>query len=269
MVWSGINLISHAQYQGQNEEEVRLLGNLLNWLTRESQTLEGGLAVVSREHPDKIDISLALPSESNNWPLWREAYYPRWHAELTDSDGGGEVPICSAGPGFMLMPLDTDQDLATVSLEWKPSVVESGAVLATVFGVLFLGAHVVDGLILKGNSLTWLKIAVLTRIPTPFLGDGVNEDWARRKRMELERGEPIQGPIQYKATEAIPWLREKDTIAVNENGEGASDNREQAEKPPQNVNEEELLESWLNSTGHVQDEWAARLLDDQEKIGDR
>ena len=265
VVWSGMNLVSHAQYLGKNEEEIRLLGNLFGWLVASDQAIREEMVVIGRDHPDKIDFSLSLNNDSNSWLLWREAYYPRWNAELVDSNGAREIPVYSAGPGLMLMPLETNQEFAAASLEWKPSLFESSAYLASGFGLLFLGALVLDGLILKGEGLSWLKIAVLTRTPRPYLGDGDNEEWARRKRKELDTGEELHGPMHYEANDAIPWLRDEQTPVTEQIDEETAEVTETGNGAGSDANQEELLESWLKNTGHEDDDWAKRLLDDKEK----
>ena len=265
VVWSGMNLVSHAQYLGKNEEEIDLLGNLIGWLIANERASGEESVVVDRDHPDKIDFSLSLTNDSRSWLLWREAYYPRWQAELIDSNDAREIPVYSAGPGLMLMPLETNQDFASVSLQWKPSLLESAAILGTVVGLLFLGANIVDGLLLRGDGLSWLKIAVLTRTPWPFLGDGDNEDWARRKRRELETGEELRSPMHYKATDAIPWLRDQEPPVSDEIGDESKEVAETGNGAHGDRDQEELLESWLKSTGHEEDDWANRLLDEKEK----
>ena len=160
---------------------------------------------------------------------------------------------------------ETDQEFASVSLNWKPSLFETAAILGTLAGLLFLGAHIVDGLLLKGDGLNWLKIAVLTRIPRPYLGDGDNAEWARRKRKELETGEELRGPMHYEATDAIPWLREAEPPIPDELGEKSNELAEAGNGSSADPNQKELLDSWLKSTGHQEDDWAKRIARRQGK----
>ena len=66
VVWSGMNLVSHAQYLGRTEEEINLLENLIGWLIASAQANGDELVDINRDHPDKIDFSLSLTDDGRS-----------------------------------------------------------------------------------------------------------------------------------------------------------------------------------------------------------
>ena len=208
VAWSGMNLISHMiAYDSQ--EEALLLHNLLDWLAEGKGFIETDSPTVARDHPDQVWFSVTTQPAEVTWLYWREAFYPNWHAYLTDGAGEREVPIYRAGPGFMLMPLDAKDPQVSVNLRWELPLVEKAGILASLLGLLFLAGLVADGLFLQGNGFTWVKIALVTIVPRPFLGEGSNREWAERKRAELEAGKlSPDTPPHLIPSQAISWWRE-------------------------------------------------------------
>ena len=268
VVWSGMNLMAHADYGGRNDEELQLLRNLLDWLTQDASLNESADVVVNRSNPDSVTFDIQAVPGQTTWLYWREAVYPNWHAYILDGDGREEIPIFRAGPGFMLMPVKSNSELASVELIWELPWEEKLAVFLSAAGLLFIAAHAVDGLILGGNGLTWFKIAILTKIPRPFLGHGDGEAWARRKRKELEREETAQGPKTYEPSEAVAWFREETLKSADGTGADHLGNTSMEVAGLTEPDEAELLDSWMKKTGHQDDEWARKLFDDKEKSGE-
>ena len=268
VVWSGMNLLSHV-IAYDNPEEQLLLNRLLNWLggdREDSQELE---AVVERSHPDRVDFSASSLQGDRPWLYWREAWYPNWHAKLTEGETITEVPIFRAGPGFMLMPLGLGGGQTSIALEWELSGLERLSWYVSGLGIVVALAFIVDGLFLRGNGLTWMKIAVLMRIPRPFLGDGHNNDWAERKRAEIVSGAAGLGP-SANGEESAESQDEKVPAGSEIAGQrieqhhGSDDAR--ADDPDVNYDDEAaLLESWLDSTQHSDDRWAAKLLGNRDQ----
>jgi hypothetical protein len=208
VVWSGMNLLGHARYGETNEEELLFLGNLVRWLTGGRPSLELAAPVIRRDNPDNLTLAFAPVPGDVTWLYWREAFYPDWHAFLTDGTGEREVPIYRGGPGFMLMPIEAAAEAATVQLRWVPSSAERIAVGLSGIGLLLLVALALDGLFLQGNGFTWLKIALIMRTPKPFLGEGSNREWAEQKRAELESGQlSSDTPPHLIPSQAISWWR--------------------------------------------------------------
>lgn len=259
VVWSGMNLIAHALYLGNNPEELQLLHNLIAWLTGPAGQGEDYSTVLQREHPDRAQVTIQSPSSQSLWLYWREAHYQDWHASVLGDDSRRDLPVYKAGPGFMIVPISSETANPTVLFRWEPSLAEKTAIIPSVIGLGLLLALTLDGLLLNGTGLTWLKIAVLTRTPKPFLGEGSNKEWAERKRRELTEGELAPGPRIYQPSEAIPWMRTEAEIAPEASGP-ANSNGQDPDVPETIEEHEKLLESWLAETGHSEDAWAERLL---------
>ena len=266
VVWSGMNLIAHATYQGWNYEEMELLSNLLAWLLQGKETAEFQTEVLPRGHPDQVQVALSAFPGGTAWLYWREAYYPDWHAYIEDDQGARELPIYRAGPGFTAMPLETNSESARITLRWESSIVERASAGLSVLGVVMICALIVDGLFIGGNGLTWLKIAFLTRVPRPFLGEGSNKEWAERKRREIHAGALAAKPHVYEPSEAIPWFPTKGQstdigdIALGEDGKREEPSGEAGVAAIDSEAQRRLLESWLGNTGHSEDGWAQKLL---------
>jgi hypothetical protein len=159
----------------------------------------------------------------------------------------------------MLMPIDPGAGEVMLELRWEPRPVEKAAYVVSLVGAWLFFGLILDGSLLAGNGLTWLKIAILTRIPRPYLGEGSNKDWAERKRRELTEGELAPGPRTYQPSEALPWMRAEAEIAPEASGP-VNSNGQDPEVPETIEEHEKLLESWLAETGHSEDAWAERLL---------
>jgi hypothetical protein len=262
VVWSGMNLLSHIVAY-QNDEEATLLRNMLSWLEHDKQGSELGASVAVRENPDTVEmVSEAAPGDVT-WLYWREAYYPDWHAYLKDDSGEREVPVYRAGPGFMLMPVQTSSEIVSLRLTWELSPLERLAVLPSALGLLFVGALLLDGLFLDGNGFTWLRIALTMRMPSPILDEEANLEMAEAQKAELERrrrglhfgrrhatrtGRPAERRAQVDALPETPapvvtWSTGDPTLEERLDGD-----------------QQALLQSWLESTGHDEDAWASRLI---------
>jgi hypothetical protein len=208
VVWSGMNLLGHARYGDTNHEELLFLGNLVRWLTGGRPSQELPAPVIRRDYPDAVNLAFTPVPGDVTWLYWREAFYPNWHAFLSDGTSEREVPIYRGGPGFMLMPIESAAPSATVQLRWVPSTAERIAVGLSGLGLLLLVALTLDGLFLQGNGFTWLKIALIMRTPRPFLGEGSNREWAEQKRAELESGHfTSDTPPQLVPSQAISWWK--------------------------------------------------------------
>ena len=253
VVWSGMNLIGHIRYGETSEAEIALLRNLLRWLTTGGELPVLALPSIERDNPDQVKMTFGTEPGDITWLYWREAYHPNWHAYLAD---GREVPIFRGGPGFMLMPVETGSEQASISLNWEPSVAERAAMIPTVAGFVLLSALLIDGLVLGGNGFTWLKLLLSMRTPRPFLGEGSNLEWAERKRAEIEVGLAASPTRKLSPGEALPWMR-RETSEANQGALLPIDQVEMDEALPQ---EEELLRAWLEA-GHEHNAWVGRMLE--------
>jgi len=245
VVWSGMNLITHALYLGESEAELHLLHNIINWLLKGKEGESLQRPVVERDTPDHIIFSLEAAPSDDTWLYWREAYYPNWHAYLYDEAGEREIPIYRGGPGFMLMPIETSSDEVAVTLRWEPSFIESASIVASILGVIFLIGIAIDGLFLDGQGLTWVKIAFTMRLPKPFL-DAEMHQGVQEKPQHMAHLSP--GVKQDVAESGKPTI---DPIVL----ENELDDDEEA-----------LLKSWLDDKNNEDDPWVSKMLDpDQRK----
>jgi hypothetical protein len=245
VVWSGMNLVSHARYLGNNEEELKLVHNLVSWLTEEKRGSDLTPPLVKRDHPDLVNFTLDTTPNDITWLYWREAYYPNWHAYLYDEEGEREVPIYRGGPGFMLMPIETSSEEVSVTLRWESSFIESASIVVSIFGVLFLIGIAIDGLVLGGQGLTWIKIAFTTRLPRPFLDEKTHRG-AHKK------------PLKVK--DILPTTDEDDHAGGGKTFDATSF------EARLNDEEEALMKSWLENKDDEEDPWVNKMLDpDQRK----
>lgn len=262
VVWSGMNFVAHLVAY-ENEEEQRLLNNLLRWLGRGQD--EGDLETVEviRNHPDRVDFSVATAADDVTWLYWREAYYPNWQAYVEDGTGNHEIPIYRAGPGFMLMPIETPSGNVSVKLVWELSVFEQAAILASALGFLFVGALLLDGTLLGGNGFTWLKIAIVLRVPSPFLGKGASHEWAERKRTEIASGRLTSEPRIYEPGGAVARPGGSGTATPpgpSLDGNGHLDDVDLLVESLPSEEGVSLLQTWLESSGNKDDAWAEKLI---------
>ena len=200
------------------------------------------------------------------WLYWREAYYNDWRAKLTDSQGTREIPIYRAGPGFMLMPIQTGSELVSVTLDWEPALLERAAFIASVLGAILVVGMLLDGLFLDGNGFTWIRIAMAMHIPSPFLGHGSNQEWAQKKRAEI-RGRTSDSPQRtHQPSEVIPRVPEQRSQPPGGNSDHKPSQYAAAVEAFEQIldeDEEHLLRSWLESTGHSEDDWAEKILNQE------
>lgn len=135
-------------------------------------------------------------------------------------------------------------------------------------------ALVLVGALLVGRILLrWLNNVFLHRLPRPFLGDGPNMEWAVKKRAELEEGKLTIEPSIYEPSEPVSWYLEE--RGDEPKPEASNDNRDGSEGGNFAVegligeDEESLLMSWLQETGHIDDSWAEKLLEKRESTEER
>lgn len=285
IVWSGMNYITHMNAY-RNSEEERLLGSIFDWLFK-GQREQIPPPVVSRSHPDSVTFSVSAPAGNSLWLYWRESYYPNWHAELRTTEGVEQLPVYRAGPGMMLIRVDSPSRDAVVTLTWKLSASDIAGWIATAVGGLMLAGLLLDGLLMDGKGLTWLKIAIVTSAPRPFLGAETTREWVGQKRQQTSDGAFSQGQLRYSPSEAVPWMHVGDGPGSAAGMESSAEGQQGAEDgeargglpreaehrrrltsdvdPGRITDQEELLRAWLDEAGHREDEWAAKLLANKKK----
>lgn len=271
VVWSGMNLIGHARYGDPSPEEIRLVGNLVRWLADVGSGDELQTPIIRRRDPDHLILSFSPAPGDVAWLLWRESYYPNWHAYEWDESGEREIPIYRSGPGLMLMPVRSTSAGVSVHLEWVASWTERMALSTSVVGVLLLLAFFLDGLILDGNGFTRLRIALATRMPSPILDEGTNLEIAEARKAELEqrhrgirfgRKQPVR--LEPPPTDDLPGRIDLPANKASNISTGQTATSEAGLDSAQAA----LLQAWLESMGHADDAWAARLIGRKKPDGD-
>jgi len=159
------------------------------------------------------------------------------------------------------MPLDTVDESASVSLVWNVPLIEKLALVGSIIGLGLYLVLVLDGLFLSGNGITWLKIAALTRIPPPFLGEGDNLEWPERKRKE----------IHHRVSSASSPEQSHEDVAITGSA-GTSNSHEEKGQPDIHPKETDievldadaehnrLLASWLENDDQLDGSWAEKVL---------
>jgi hypothetical protein len=106
VVWSGMNLFSHA-YDKDSQEEYRLIKNIFSFLL-ESKTIEAGGAgrvSIDREFPDRIEMAFSQVSQKPSFLYWAETFTPNWRAYLLRGGEKEKLKIYRAGPRFKAIRL--------------------------------------------------------------------------------------------------------------------------------------------------------------------
>jgi len=136
VVWSGMNLIPHAN-GNENREECRLFAKMLKWvISRESITNFNHKVI--RNIPEEVVISI-LDADRRTNVLFREAYFYNWQAYVQKGGAEVQVKIYKAGPDLMLvrLPPETNPPF-TVVFKYEKSVVEWCGISITVVSLFVL-----------------------------------------------------------------------------------------------------------------------------------
>lgn len=122
-------------------------------------------------------------------------------------------------------------------------------------------------IVVLGSLLVWwVKNVGRHKFPQPFLGEGSNAEWAESKRAELAEGGPDFDPqlSQFEGPIIVPsdGIESKSHSLTLDSVES----RDNGDKSGRMVHEasNELMQQWLEETGHTDDDWAEKLLGDRE-----
>jgi hypothetical protein len=203
--------------------------------------------VVVREYPDRVEFSFnTIPGEVT-WLYWREAYYPNWHAHLKDGSEQREIQIYRGGPGFMLMPIETISGDASLILTWETSVIEKASGVVSLFGIFLILGMLLDGLLFSGNGFTWIKIATTMWLPKPFLDEEVH---AEKNNHGLRSVTGDKGGQHEPASAASELTAPAEESGIDERMKGEHT---------------DLYRSWMESTGHTDDDWVNKILGQRKR----
>ena len=210
IIWSGMNLVSHA-YDKENEEEVRFLYDLIAWLTAEKEAANYPITV-AREHPDRVEFRANVPTSEKTMLYWREAYYPAWQAYLEAADGSRQrLPIHKGGPGFMLISVPPISGELNIMLEWETPLIEKFAAVLSVITLVVLFAVVADGVFWRGRYSSALGEGLKRRrrkdkpVGRVAWLESPNSDWAETSAPSSvieNRASEVRAPISHGTHEA-------------------------------------------------------------------
>jgi hypothetical protein len=160
VVWSGMNLISHAIAKDRLAERL-LFRRLFDWLLDGART-----APLEMKVTDLVEAGGGVQAPMPGWLLWRES--PAY-AQVTPSAGR----FFRAGPGLLLAPVES----GSYAIGQTPSVAMRGATilggLASVLMLLWLGLALRSGIAADPSRIfAWLARSVGERLPRMNLGDG-------------------------------------------------------------------------------------------------
>lgn len=145
IVWSGINIFSHIT-QNFNEAEADFLREVLEPLFSQTEVEDIQGVGIKREGPDEVVFAFAKEINEPFWLLFRESNSPYWRATKHSAGKITRIPIYSAGPGFVLMRLDsaTPQDTLYLNarLSFKDGILAKSISAST---LLFLIVYLAFG----------------------------------------------------------------------------------------------------------------------------
>lgn len=114
IVWSGVNLFSHAQGP-EGEKEIGVLKAIFNQLIDKKEDQNTSEVTWERDFPDNLTIRFTKET-SSGWLLWREAFTPNWR--ITISDSQDKIAVYRGGPGFVLIKLPEISAGTTLHLDY-------------------------------------------------------------------------------------------------------------------------------------------------------
>ena len=159
VVWSGMNLISHAIAKGRAAERV-LFRRLFEWLLDGATTMPQEMEVAHLAEQGG-DVQAQTPG----WLLWRES--PAY-AQVTPSPGR----LFRAGPGVLLAPVDGGRYAIrqTPSIGMRAATITGG--LACILALLWLGLALRSGGAADPSKVfVWLARSAAARLPRIDLRD--------------------------------------------------------------------------------------------------
>lgn len=138
IVWSGMNVISHA-LGNDDKDEVEFIGALFNYLIPQN-TVSKVESLISHEDPDKFEITLNQNLSSGSNLFFKYAYSPNWKATLISGNSKKRLQTYRGGAGMMYVNLPAVSLGDRVVLEFKLTPIQQVGYLIsflTVLGLIF------------------------------------------------------------------------------------------------------------------------------------
>jgi len=163
VVWSGMNLPFHI-VANKNQEEAKLFGNIIKYIIKNYE-----LRIMNQElkyeakfiHPEKREVVLDSPAQG---VLFKESYVNNWHAHLEAQSDQLKAKIYIAGPGFMYVPIDKNEEVKKIIFEYHLSWIEKISLAISIITFLFLIIYLFEGWLIKKPIVSSLIKRVISRM---------------------------------------------------------------------------------------------------------
>jgi hypothetical protein len=104
VIWSGMNILNHIEGYDWDNEEVKLMSRLVDWLLvgydRDKLVWEQDYTG-ERPSPDRVELTINKYVPESYGLYFKEAYHPYWQAVVKTKEGKQEkLKIYRAGPDF-------------------------------------------------------------------------------------------------------------------------------------------------------------------------
>lgn len=113
VIWSGMNLIYHAE-RFDNPEEAKFIRNLFSWLGGVNTSRAPDYSM-EFDNPERRVVTLKGHAQGI---LFRENYFKQWHAKILDGNEVSSQEIFLAGPGQMYVPLPEETSESAKVVLW-------------------------------------------------------------------------------------------------------------------------------------------------------
>jgi len=151
VVWSGMNLFSHA-FDKNSDEENAFLKNIFNFLIVKKE-YQLGSYTAAWNYPDEVYINLGQVPQGS-YLYFAQTYMPYWKAYLETSGKSNPLPIYKAGPRFMAVRLPANSSGGRLFFKYNMSNIILLSILVTLLGFVGIFIFIVDKLFFKGFVAT-------------------------------------------------------------------------------------------------------------------
>lgn len=176
---SGINIFAHIAVYKNNQEEVKMLNQILFKMLSDKKNKSEEQLTFSRDFPDRVIIHLKH-DYSNSTVYFREAYFPYWQAVLVDSEGRKQkLKIERAGVGFMSFFLDKANKGDKIVLEVKENYIGRLGKLLSIATIILLSLFLISPRIFSFILTKRMNNrGLLTKVENKFkkIGEGFSKE---------------------------------------------------------------------------------------------
>lgn len=155
VVWTGLNWPGHILTFKNNQEELKFLNRILNWLGGENKAA-GDLAdkiQYKRDYPDRVEVSFLRDLNSESSFYFRETFHPDWKARLDSANSKKRINISRGGPDLMLFALPPVSSGDKLILEYRTGIRGAVGVIVSLSTLLLILLY----LFFEKKLLQWLN----------------------------------------------------------------------------------------------------------------